>query len=653
MKFGNPNALWALLLIPALAALWVASGRRAQVLVQKLVAARLQPALVDKPGSRLPRLVLMLAGLALCIAALARPQWGEVTSEIKGRGRDVLILVDVSRSMLANDLPPSRLKRAKLAAEDLVRQLGSERIGIIAFAGTAFLQAPITADHAAVLTAIQELDPEIIPQPGTNICAALRCAEEAFDRTEGGQRALVLISDGEELEADGVALAKELSAKMRIFTLGVGSPEGSVLMVPSPKGGMEYIRDEAGKPVLSKLDESRLEEIATAGGGFYSRLMAGPAEVKHNAEEGIGVMDEHEVSVEMKTRAVERVQWPLGGALACLALGMALGEKPRRRLGAAAAMLLLWQGSSPGLEAATTGRHLYDAGNYPGAQQAFTEELSTAPDSPQRAFNLGTAAYRNKKWPEAIEAFGRALNTNDPELRKRAEYNLANTLVQQARQGRRGQDTKTLEQAMAHYDEALKRDQKFEDAQFNHDFVKRLLEEKQQQQEQKNDKGEKGDKSDKSDKNKQDKKDGEKGDKQDGGAQEENNKDGESQDGENGKDGKEGGSSKQSDQRPQGKKQEKDGQENAQNGKAPQPVEEKPGEQKERGELKDSPTVNKPDKPEKADPEAAALQAGNAAMTREQASALIESLRSEDRRVQVWAPEKTEQKQGGSGAKTW
>jgi Ca-activated chloride channel family protein len=128
-----------------------------------------------------------LAGLALSVAALARPQWGEVTSESKGRGRDVLILVDVSKSMLANDLPPSRLQRAKLAAEDLVRQLGGDRIGVIAFAGTAFLQAPITADHTAVLTAIQELDPEIIPQPGTNICAALQCADEAFDRTEGGQ----------------------------------------------------------------------------------------------------------------------------------------------------------------------------------------------------------------------------------------------------------------------------------------------------------------------------------------------------------------------------------------------------------------------------------------------------------------------------------
>jgi len=653
MKFGNINAFWALLLVPALGALWMAAGHRARNLVQQLVAARLRPLLVDTPASRLPRLVLMLAGLALSVAALARPQWGEVTSESKGRGRDVLILVDVSKSMLANDLPPSRLQRAKLAAEDLVRQLGGDRIGVIAFAGTAFLQAPITADHTAVLTAIQELDPEIIPQPGTNICAALQCADEAFDRTEGGQRALILISDGEELEADAVTLAKELSAKMRIFTLGVGSPEGSVLMIPSPKGGMEYIRDGAGNPVLSKLDESRLEEIANAGGGFYMRLMAGPAEVRHIAEDGIGVMEEHEISVEIRTHALERFQWPLSGALLFLALGVVWGEKSRRRVGAALALFLVWQVVEPAAWAATQGRHLYEAGNFPGAQEAFTQELGSDPNSAERAFNLGTAAYKNKKWPEAIEAFGKALNTRNPELRKHAEYNLANTLVQQARQGRRGQDNKTLEQAIAHYDEALKRDGKFEDAQFNHDFVKRLLQEKPPQQQQKNDKN---------GKDKNEKKESDKKDKQDGGSPEKDDKDGEKQEGEDGKeskegkDGKSGEQSKQSDKNEQGEQDKKPGkedQQNAQNGKAPQPVEEKPGDQKERGELKDSPTVDKPSKPEKVDPEAAALQAGNAAMTREQAAALVESLRSEDRRIQVWAPNKSEQKKEGSAAKTW
>ncbi|MEI7775465.1 MAG: hypothetical protein WCK17_11900, partial [Verrucomicrobiota bacterium] len=157
-------------------------------------------------------------------------------------------------------------------------------------------------------------------------------------------------------------------------------------------------------------------------------------------------------------------------------------------------------------------------------------------------------------------------------------------------------------------------------------------------------------------------KESDKKDKQDGGSPEKDDKDGEKQEGEDGKeskegkDGKSGEQSKQSDKNEQGEQDKKPGkedQQNAQNGKAPQPVEEKPGDQKERGELKDSPTVDKPNKPEKVDPEAAALQAGNAAMTREQAAALVESLRSEDRRIQVWAPNKSEQKKEGSAAKTW
>ncbi len=502
MKFTTPAVLWTLLAVPALAGLWMAAGRRAGLLVRKLVAARLYSQLVGEPAGRLPRFILLLAGLTLALFALARPQWGELAAETKGRGRDVIILVDVSRSMLATDLPPSRLQRAKLAAEDLVRQLPADRIGLVAFAGSAFLQAPVTADHAAILTAIHELDPDIIPLQGTNLCGALECAKEAFEHSESGQRALVLLTDGEELEEDAVALAHELAAKMRIFTVGVGSPEGSVLMVPSPRGGTEYIRDAAGNIVQSKLDETRLVQIAEAGGGFYTRLLSGPAEMRHIALEGIELMEEHDILLQSQTHAIDRYQWPLGAGVLFVAVGLCLGEKPKRK-GMAAAILLggLALGVTPTTHATTPqGRLLYNSGDYAGAQQAFGNDLSAVPDSPERAFNLGTAAYKNQKWAEAIEAFGKALSTQDPQLRSRAEYNLANALVQQARKGRRGQDNRTLEQAVAHYDEASKRDPAFEDAKVNREFVKQLLAQKEQQQQK-----DEGDEDKKQDK-KQDKK---------------------------------------------------------------------------------------------------------------------------------------------------
>lgn len=670
MKFASPAILWTLFIVPVLALLWVLAERRARQLVQKLVAARLRSQLVGEVSGRVLRLLLLLGGLTLALLALARPQWGEVESESKGRGRDVIIIVDVSRSMLATDLPPTRLQRAKLAAEDLVRQLPADRIGLVAFAGSAFLQAPVTSDHSAVLSAIRELDPEIIPMQGTNVSGALQCANEAFDRSEGGQRAIVLITDGEDLEADAVALSKEMSAKMRIFTVGVGSAEGAVLTVPSPRGGTEYIRDADGNVVQSKLDEGRLLQIAEAGGGFYTHLLSGPAEMRHIAQEGINHMEEHEVTLQKQTHAVDRYQWPLGGALLLLAAGLFIAEKPKRSTANILALVALllsfeWTVTPSAQAAATLGQNLYHSGNYEGAQKAFGDELKGDPHSPQRAFNFGVAAYKNKKWAEAIDAFGKALASQDPVLRSRAEYNLANTLVEQARQGRRGQDHETLEQSIAHYEESLKRDPNFEDARANRDYVKRLLEQKKQQEQQ----GDDSKKDKNKDKNKDDKKkDKNKGDKQeeqddkDGDSKEEKQDSGDKKDGdEQGKqegkqEGKEDG--KQGQEGKQGQnKGDKQGQDTAQNGQQPEPVEEKAGEQKERGDLKDAPTVDNPgkgDKQEKdAEKEAQMAQGGNGKMTREQAAALMEALRSEDRRVQVWAPEKKEGKGVEPKKKTW
>jgi Ca-activated chloride channel family protein len=657
MNFANPNAFWMLLALPLLVILWFAAFRKARLQVQKLVAARLHGLLVGEALGRKWRWALLSVGLALGIGALARPQLGQSTSETRGRGRDVIIMVDVSRSMLATDIPPSRLQRAKLAAEDLVRQLPGDRVGLVAFAGSAFLQAPVTADHSAVLTAMRELDPELIPLPGTNISAGLQCVDEAFDRTEGGQRAVVVITDGEDLEADSVALARELSGKMRLFTVGVGSPEGAVLLVPSPRGGTEYIRDDAGGVVQSKLDEARLQELAVAGGGFYTRLVSGPAEMRRIAVEGIGSMDEHDVQVQSRTRPIERYQWPLAAALLSVGAGLLAGEGVRRKGTLAVGVVVLGMLALPATPAgaAVSGKMLYQEGDYAGAQKAFSEELGGRGAAALRAFNLGTAAYKNQKWPEAIEAFGKALASSDPELRTKAEYNLANTLVQQARQGRRGQDNTALEQAVSHYEEALRRKGDFEEAQYNRDFVKKLLLEKEQQKQKGGGDKSKKEKPEKQEKDKDKQKDQSKKDKQEGDSKEGDEKDGDSKDGEE-KDG-EGGKQSKDGQAKNGEKpgagkngkDSKDGKDTAQNGQTPEPVEEQPGEQKERGELKDSPTADQPNgSKDGKEQQAQAVPSGPAKMTKEQATALMEALRSEDRRVQVWAPGKQEQAREGA-----
>ena len=687
LKFAEPAGFAILLLTPILGALWIFSVNRSKTQVARMVALRLRDLLVGEAPWRGLQTALLIAGLALAAVAVARPQLGEILQERKGRGRDVIIAVDVSRSMLAGDLPPSRLKRAQMAAEDLVRQLKGDRVGLVAFAGSSFLQAPVTADHAAVLTAMQELGPELIPLPGTNIASALRCAEEAFDHSEGGQRALVLITDGEELEEDAVAISQELSAKMRIFTVGVGSPEGAVLAVPAPQGGgIEYIKDSSGNVVQSKLDEGRLRQIAQAGGGFYTRLLSGPAEMRKIALEGIAVMDEHEVQLEGRSVAIERYQWPLGAALLLIATGFLMSEGVRRRAIAlitiglfAGGLAPLLQptsasaaatGSANGLEKANaasnatpegaasnsrpsslarstgkkeTGRALYDAGEYAAAQEAFNTELAADRDSAQRAFNLGAAAYKNKQWAEAIDAFGKALNSKDPTLRSRAEYNFANTLVQQARQGRRGQDTNALQQAIDHYEEAIRQDESFEDAAANRDLVKKLLAQPPPPPQQKNDKKDKKDDKDKQE-NEQDS-EGEKSEPKEGEQNEQKDS------------SKQRGSKEQKD--PQGKDQtgkpeneQGDGEKKEpKDGEAPPTKEEENPEQKERGELKNVPVDGKDGKQEEKKPEQ--QQGGDVKITREQAAALLEALRSEDRRVNLWGTEQQKNAARTKEGKTW
>ena len=667
IKIAYPWVFWLLLGLPLFGLLAWQKGRGATLRLRQLVAQRLHFSLVGQVPTQRLRLALIFGGLGLAIVALTRPQWGEIKEQRKGWGRDVIIAVDVSRSMLATDLPPSRLKRAKLAAEDLVRQLPGDRIGLVAFAGSSFLQAPVTSDHAAILAAIQELDPDLIPLPGTNISDALRCVVDAFDHAEGGQRALILISDGEDLEADGLAVAKELAGQVRIFTVGVGTPEGAILQVPSPKGGMEYIRDADGNVVLSHLDESRMKELAAAGGGFYTRLHAGPAEMRHIVQDGIQFMEEHEVQQEGKVRAVERYQWPLGVALLLFGVGLVLGEKPRRKMtvlgGVVGGALSVFLVLIPAEVSAATARELYDAGDYPGSMEAFGAELSRGTGSPARAYNLGTAAYKSGKWAEAIEAFGGALASPDPVLKSKAEYNLANTLVQQARQGRRGMDAKAMEQAIAHYEAALRQDPKLEDASFNRDAVRRMLEKKEQQK-QKDDKKDKKDSKEKDDdKDKEKDKDQEKKDsKADQSGDGKDDKDSKSEEEKDSKDGKEGKDQK-------GKPSKGDQGKDGKDGKEPQsgegkddkkepgaePKEEKTADSKPRGELKNNPVEGgKQREGKEQSGREGQAQAGDGKLSREQAAALIEALRSEDRRVQLWSPDAKQQQQARTrDGRTW
>src|SRR5438105_4790097 len=278
MSFGTPAWLWGLLLIPLLIALFARSEQRGLKRLQEFVSARLLPQLagtVNRPR-RILRFALQLLGLALVIVSLAQPRWGYTFEDVKRKGLDLLIAVDTSRSMLSNDVQPNRLERVKLATQDLINQLQGDRVGLIAFAGRAFVQAPLTIDYDAVIEAINDLDTKTIPEGGTNISEAITLADRTYGKSAMGNRALIIFTDGEELSGDAVKTAKAAAdAGARIFTVGVGTPEGSLIPVTGEDGGTAFVKDTKGQVVKSKLDQKRLREIAEATGGYYLHLENG------------------------------------------------------------------------------------------------------------------------------------------------------------------------------------------------------------------------------------------------------------------------------------------------------------------------------------------------------------------------------------------
>ncbi|MFN2541004.1 MAG: VWA domain-containing protein, partial [Chthoniobacterales bacterium] len=355
MSFGAPIWFWGLLAVPALVALYL-HGQRASVRhLREFVSPRLLPQLaatVDRPR-RIVRFSLQLFGLALAIVSLAQPRWGYMFQDVQRKGLDLLLAVDTSRSMLSNDVQPNRLARVKLAGLDLINQLQGDRVGLIAFAGRAFLQAPLTIDYDAAVESINDLDTKTIPEGGTNISAAITLAAQIFGKSATGNRALIIFTDGEELSGDAVKAAKAAAdGGVHIFTIGVGTPEGSLIPVSGEDSGTAFVKDTKGQVVKSKLDEKRLREAAEATGGLYLHLENGPRTMQQLYNEGLMKMQAAEFDVRLARRPIERYGWPLAFALLALALSILSPERRRSRervrahaparIAAAAAALVLF-----------------------------------------------------------------------------------------------------------------------------------------------------------------------------------------------------------------------------------------------------------------------------------------------------------------------
>ncbi len=446
----------------------------------------------------------MSLGLAAALLALAEIRWGFTWEEVQRRGVDIVVALDVSDSMLVEDAESggrlSRLERAKREITDLLRLLEGDRIGLVAFAGTAFIECPLTLDYGAAEIFLETIDTDLIPVKGTALGAAIRTSLEAFEGGSHPSRAVILITDGEDHSGEALEAAREArTAGVRIFTIGIGRDEGAP--IPAPGGG--FRRDRSGEIVLSRLDEPTLQKIALDTGGKYVRSVTGDVDLEQIYSQGIkATLEDQELGSKRRQRWEERFQWLLAIALLALMLETLVGDRPRGRRGAAgassamalaallAAPALGAQGAAP---AGPDGRteepapaaerfddpfDAYEAGAWSQALERFTDLQVERPEDPEVTFNLGSVHYRMRNYEEAERAFAAAAVAADAGLRGQALYNLGNTAFRQGK----------LQEAVELYKAALEVDPDDEDAKFNLEFVRdeirRRVEEQKKRQEQ-------------------------------------------------------------------------------------------------------------------------------------------------------------------------
>src|SRR5437016_2293157 len=331
MSFGNLQMLWLLLVLPpALLAFFWWAWRTRQRLMTQFIQARLLSALTVGISARRQkiRLACLILAVVSLLLALARPQWGFDWEEVKQRGLDIVVAIDTSKSMLAEDIAPNRLARAKLAALDLMQQAKSDRLGLVAFAGSAFLQCPLTIDDAAFRQSVETLDVNVIPQGGTALAEAIETALTAFKEGDN-YKILVLFTDGEDHDSGALEAAKKATeAGLRIFTIGIGSVEGEILRIKDAKGRIDYLRDEEGNVVKSHLNESLLQEIARATKGVYFPLR-GAKTVDTLYRDWLAPLPKSAREEKLVKRYHERYHWPLALAMLLLVAEMLFPERKR------------------------------------------------------------------------------------------------------------------------------------------------------------------------------------------------------------------------------------------------------------------------------------------------------------------------------------
>lgn len=337
MTFANPIFMYLLIiLLPAMILFVFWAGRRKQLaltrlgnpaLVQRLAAS------VNGPGRRWQTLLWFVA-LSALLVAMARPQWGIEKKEVQQQGIEVMVALDVSASMLTQDIKPNRLSRAKMEIADLTTRLGGNEIGLVVFSGASFIQFPLTSDYNTALTFLDSARPGVISKAGTDVGDAIRTALKGFDFDHPSQKVIVLITDGEAHDSDVLDMARQAADQdVRLYTIGFGSPQGEPIPQYDSAGNVVgYKKDQNGQVVISKLDETTLQKIAEIGGGKYYRAGADGSELTAITDE-LNRLQKSALSTQVESWHIERFQSVLWVVLLALVVREFIPDRVRQKVG--------------------------------------------------------------------------------------------------------------------------------------------------------------------------------------------------------------------------------------------------------------------------------------------------------------------------------
>jgi Ca-activated chloride channel family protein len=471
--------LAGLLTCLVLVGMWRRYDVRQQAALAQFVAPHLRRRLTGSV-SRIRRLMQrgLFAGAALGLcAALAGPLFGYHWEKISRRGNEVVFAIDTSRSMLTPDVKPNRLTRAKLAIDDMARQLDGDGIGIVAFAGSAFLVCPLTLDYGAFHESLDAVDVHTIPRGGTNISSAILAARAALHRHPGSDKILILVTDGENLEGDALSAAEDAARQegLKIYTVGIGTAEGDLIPLPLDQGG-GFVQDEKGTLVKSHLDEGGLKAIASATGGAYVHLGGQGEDFDAFLRTVFGAVSKHDLIYRQQKIYTERYQWPLAASWVMLLASLMVGT---RRASRRRAVVVSHAIAMTAVMAVLIVPLRSESADEPAAPNGKVDAKT-----PVVEYNAGTSAYRAGQFPQASQAFQKSIKVAPASDARRladqedAYYNLGNALYRAGQQFEKSAPQEAIQKwtdAVKAYDTALQLRADDADSKYNRDFVKRKI----------------------------------------------------------------------------------------------------------------------------------------------------------------------------------